>query len=390
MTSASVGGVSVALRAFRQHREATNASYRPRASLHSKASVRGGYQGLGDLEYPFHGWTAIVSRCGRIYYKRRQSNLSRIFADRKVGVSFSQRRVVMEGRSFAPAYWTRVAVATGLAVAVCNVLTTGFSAQQPAAQQAAPAPRVRFNTIAERFEKGEPSFNGEAWENLPDQEHSAFRLDDLEAALAALKPAGAPRPLRTPVVRIQYEADQDYKHVVKQLLDVGVMGIIVPGVETAEQALYLVRSMRYPPQRTTKPQFREPPGFRGYAPGLAVAYWGWTPNDYAAGADTWPLNPDGELMAIAMIETPMAVRNIRKILGVPGLGAILIGQGDLSMAIGVGNPGAVANHPEVEAQVAEVAKACVEMKKLCGSYQGDVNTRLAQGFRLFTSQRPKS
>ena len=44
---------------------------------------------------------------------------------------------------------------------------------------------------------------------------------------------------------------------------------------------------------------------------------------------------------------------------------------------------------EVEAAVAEVGKVCVEMKKLCGSFQGDVKTRLAQGFRLFTARRPQ-
>lgn len=103
----------------------------------------------------------------------------------------------------------------------------------------------------------------------------------------------------------------------------------------------------------------------------------------------WPLNPQGELIAIALIESPLAVRNIREILGVPGLGAILVGQGDLSMSLGVGNPGANAEHPEVEAEVVTVAQACVEMKKLCGSYQGDLKTRLKQGFRLFTSARPK-
>ena len=281
----------------------------------------------------------------------------------------------------------RVMFATGVAAIAWCLLSVGSSAQQGAAQ---PEKRTRrFNTIAERFEKGEPSFNGEGWQMLSDMEHNAFNLDNVEQGMAALKPAGAPRPLRTPVVRIQYEAHQDYRHLVKQLLDSGIMGIIIPGVETPEQALFLVRSMRYPPQRMTKPELRQPEGFRGWAPGGATAYWGWSQDDYATGADVWPLNPDGELMAIAMIETPTAVKNIRKILAVPGLSAILVGQGDLSIATGVGTPAANPNHPEVEAQVAEVAKACVEMKKLCGSFQGDIKTRLAQGMRLFTAQRPK-
>ena len=296
----------------------------------------------------------------------------------------------MKDRAFVlNAFPRRLVWAACLAAAACVVLTAGPSAPQ-AAQQPTPAPRTaRFNTIAQRFEKGEPSFNGEGWELLPDMEHNPFRVDDVEAGLNALKPAGAARPIRTPVVRIPHEATQDYRHIVKQFLDAGVMGIIVPGVETAEQALFLVRSMRYPPQRMTKWELRQPHGFRGWAPGGAVALWGWTQDDYATGADTWPLNPDGELVAIAMIETPTAVANIREILAVPGLGAILIGQGDLSIATGVGTPGANPNHPEVEAAVAEVAKACVEMKKLCGSYQGDIQTRLAQGFRLFTARRPQ-
>jgi len=248
---------------------------------------------------------------------------------------------------------------------------------------------VRLNGIFERFAKGEPSFNGEAWQLMPDLEHNPFLVDDLDKGLADLKPAGAPHPIRGAVVRIPYEADQDYKHIVKQLLDVGVMGIIVPGVETPEQALKLVRSMRYPPQRVTKPALREPAGYRGWAPLVAIPYWGLTQDEYAAKADLWPLNPDGELMAIAMIESPEAIKNIRQILAVPGLSAILIGQGDLSMSLGVGNPGANQLHPEVEAEVAKVAQACVEMKKLCGSYPGDVKTRLAQGFRLFTARRPQ-
>jgi putative transposase len=45
------------------------------------------YQGLGDLDYPLHDWTAIVTRCGRICYKRRKINLSTVFAGQKVGVT---------------------------------------------------------------------------------------------------------------------------------------------------------------------------------------------------------------------------------------------------------------------------------------------------------------
>lgn len=45
------------------------------------------YHGLGELEYPFHDWTAIVTTCGRICYEKRKVNLSTVFAGQKVGVS---------------------------------------------------------------------------------------------------------------------------------------------------------------------------------------------------------------------------------------------------------------------------------------------------------------
>ena len=44
------------------------------------------YKGLGDLDYPFHDWTATVTTCGRICYQRRKINLSTVFAGQKVGV----------------------------------------------------------------------------------------------------------------------------------------------------------------------------------------------------------------------------------------------------------------------------------------------------------------
>jgi putative transposase len=44
------------------------------------------YRGLDDLDYPFHDWTATVTRCGRICYKRRKINLSQVFAGQNVGV----------------------------------------------------------------------------------------------------------------------------------------------------------------------------------------------------------------------------------------------------------------------------------------------------------------
>jgi 4-hydroxy-2-oxoheptanedioate aldolase len=277
----------------------------------------------------------------------------------------------------------RVIWGIGVAVAACVVLAAGISAQQGG------APKPRLNQIIAAFEQGRPAFSGEHWQ-LFGIEHNPFALEDLETGLANLRPAGSTRPRLTPIVRIEYEGDQDFKHAVKQYLDVGLMGIIVPQVKTAAEARKLVSAMRYPPQQVLPNVPREPLGIRGVAAGRAGDYWGLTPDEYATKADVWPLNPEGELLAIVMVEHVDAVKNIREILAVPGLGAIMIGQSDLSISMGLGTPAGVAEaqaKPEVQAAVAQVAAACAEMKKLCGTFQGDIRTRVGQGFRLFTQAR---
>jgi hypothetical protein len=49
---------------------------------------------LEELDYPFHDWTAIVTRCGRICYQRRKINLSQVFAGQKVGVKQTAEHIV--------------------------------------------------------------------------------------------------------------------------------------------------------------------------------------------------------------------------------------------------------------------------------------------------------
>ena len=51
------------------------------------------YQGLGDLDYPVHDFSAIVTRCGRICYKRRKINLSTVFAGQKGGIKQVANRI---------------------------------------------------------------------------------------------------------------------------------------------------------------------------------------------------------------------------------------------------------------------------------------------------------
>ena len=68
---------------------------------------------------------------------------------------------------------------------------------------------------------------------------------------------------------------------------------------------------------------------------MAARYWGLTQQEYYQKADVWPLNPQGEIFCILQIEDTRGVDNLDDILKkVPGIGAILIGEGDLSQELG--------------------------------------------------------
>ena len=262
-----------------------------------------------------------------------------------------------------------------LAAAVCGVLVASLAAQPP---------RMRVNQVIEQFEQGNAAFGDEHWVFLS-LTLSPFLRDDIEQAMADLRVEGE-RPRLTPIVRIPYWGVQQYQHMIKQFLSVGAMGIIVPEVETAEQAARLVETMRYPPQRGAR--YPEPAGKRGCCPGAAPAYWGLSRDAYFERSDVWPLNPDGELLALVMVESQTAIDNIDGILSVPGLAGVMVGPADLSLSLGVGTPGPNLRAPEVEEATATVARACVAHNALCGTFEtSDVDQRLAQGFKLFPYPR---
>ena len=75
----------------------------------------------------------------------------------------------------------------------------------------------------------------------------------------------------TPMVRIPMDGDEDFKWAIKQVLDLGGFGVIVPHVDTAEEADRLVRAVRYPPARDAAQP--EPRGERGWGPGGAIRRW---------------------------------------------------------------------------------------------------------------------
>ena len=265
----------------------------------------------------------------------------------------------------------RLAIAT---LAACSALTL-FVRSDHASAQAAP----RLNRLIEQVAADRPAISGVDWQFI-DMEHGPYLLDRLQERLGAIERENG-RPRVTPMVRIPMEGDEPVRFAVKQVLDLGAFGIVFPRVESRAQAERAIRAMRYPPQRGAS--HPEPIGLRGWGPGRAARYWGLPVADYVRRADLWPLEPEGELFAMIMVESAAGVASVEEIVRVPGIGAIFIGPVDLAMSLGVGPPGPTLA-PETEGAIQTVLAACLEADVTCGLAEGTGRSeeRISEGFRV--------
>ena len=187
-------------------------------------------------------------------------------------------------------------------------------------------------------------------------------------------------PAVAPMVRIPPNGGEMSQWVAKQVLDIGVYGIVWPHVSTVEEARNAVAACRYP--RPPSAPYFEPPGQRGDAPRTAARYWGITQPEYYGRADVWPLNPRGEVLVVIMCEEVRAIKNLPRMLKeVPGIGVVLIGEGDLSQDMGFPRQ---YDHPPVAAAIDEILAICKEHNVACGHPHvdsGNVETLLNKGFR---------
>jgi 4-hydroxy-2-oxoheptanedioate aldolase len=177
---------------------------------------------------------------------------------------------------------------------------------------------------------------------LIDGEHAP---NDVRSTLAQLQ-AVAAYPAQ-PVVR----AVTGDTALIKQLLDIGVQTLLVPMVDSAEQAAALVSACRYPPQ-----------GIRGVGAAVARASrWG-ARRDYLNEAND-------EVCLLVQAETKTALGNLAAICAVEGVDGVFIGPADLAASMGHrGNPG----HPEVQAAIEQAIATIVASGKAAGTLTGDV------------------
>lgn len=141
---------------------------------------------------------------------------------------------------------------------------------------------------------------------IVDTEHTATGLETLENVLRAVGTDVAP------IVRVPWNDPVR----IKRVLDLGVAGLMIPMIETREQAERAVEAMRYPPE-----------GIRGAAPARASDY-GRTFAEYFERANE-------DLLTIVQIETERGAENVDEIVAVDGVDAVIVGQGDLSASMDV-------------------------------------------------------
>lgn len=225
-------------------------------------------------------------------------------------------------------------------------------------------------------------------------EHNPYDIKDLRDCFQYMLDRrqiielGTPVAAVTPLVRIPPNGGEMSQWLAKQVLDVGAYGIVWPHIADADQAHNAVAACRYP--RPPSAPYHEPKGLRGDAPAHAARYWGLTQHEYYSKADVWPLNPQGEILVVIMCESVRAIDNLPEILKVPGIGVVLIGEGDLSQDLG--HPRQY-EHPAVIEAMTAIRRICKERDIPCGHPHVDVQNAeriAAEGYRFLLTSPARS
>jgi 2-dehydro-3-deoxyglucarate aldolase len=170
-----------------------------------------------------------------------------------------------------------------------------------------------------------------------DIEHSTISIDQVQELIRVIDLCGV-----VPLVRVGENAPT----IIKRVMDAGAKGVIVPMVNTREEAEAAVSAVKYPPV-----------GKRGV--GLARA------QQYGFGFDSYKLWVEEGSIVIVQIEHIKAIENLEDILSVPGVDGSIIGPYDLSASLGW--PGEF-ERPKVQKALARYEEICIKMGKPMGSH----------------------
>ena len=174
---------------------------------------------------------------------------------------------------------------------------------------------------------------------LLDGEHSP---NDLRSLLQQAQ-AVAAYPATHAVARVPVGHGHAGTTLIKQYLDLGIQTLLVPMVDTPQQATELVRAMRYPPA-----------GIRGMG-GARASRWG--------RIATYPKDANSQVCLLVQAESQLALDNLEAIAAIEGIDGVFIGPADLSASLGhVGNP----MHPEVQGAIEDAMRRINRAGKAAG------------------------
>ncbi len=268
----------------------------------------------------------------------------------------------------------------------------------------------RLNGVIRALESGKPAitvfapceieiaveFHASAYDGiLFEGEHRGWDIRGLRDCLqyllnrAQIVKSGSLAPAVTPFARIPANGVEKNQFLAKQALDIGCYGIVWPHISTTAEAYNAVAACRYP-RLKDKPLY-EPAGIRGDGPVQAARYWGLPQDEYYRRADVWPLASQGEILVVIQIEDTQGIANLRDMLrNVPGIGVVLIGQGDLSQELGYPRQ---MEHPAVMEAKKEIVAICKEHGVAVGHPHVGVSNMadvVADGYRFLMCAAPRN
>jgi 4-hydroxy-2-oxoheptanedioate aldolase len=233
---------------------------------------------------------------------------------------------------------------------------------------------MRANHVRRRLAAGEPSIG--TWLSIPspeaaeflgrlsfdwltvDAEHNPVDIRTLAQMFAAIGARGT-----APMVRIPWNSPENFKRV----LDAGAWGIVVPMVNSREEAEQAVEATRY-----------YPAGNRSVGGGRHAL-------SFDTGGKTYYENANDNIVLVLQIEHIDGVNNADEILSVPGVDACFIGPNDLAASMGLGLGVSLESEiPELVDAIKTIRETCVKHRVApgihCSGPEG-VNQRIAEGFQ---------
>jgi len=186
-----------------------------------------------------------------------------------------------------------------------------------------------------------------------DLEHGLMTIPDVQRMMQAMNGSDCIPLVRVPINEPVY---------FKWALDIGACGVVVPYVNTKEEASRAVRACMYPPE-----------GIRGSGPRRASRYY----SEVAKYVKTSNEN----VLVVVMIESQMALDNLDAILSVPGVDAVYIGPDDLSLNLGIFQQ---SDHQKFKAALTRVLEACKRRGVAPGMHcsENNINDALSMGFKF--------